>query len=142
MKVYSGVFVAPQSGVSPGSSADPPTGLVQGESSFGTIDGGYVATFSGTFAPATQPRAGYIGAFDYGGTLSDVLLQSYDKGQTGDMHPYDWTSAYFTGVSGFAQPHWGWSYQLDPIFISKNSINQWCNYNPADGGNSGDIFTP
>ena len=140
VKGYYGVFVAPQGASSPNSTGT--SVHLQSESSFGTITGGYVATFSGTFSPGTNPTRGNIGSFDFGGKISDVLLTSYHNGQTGDTHPYDWTSAYFTNLSGFAQPHWGWSYKLDPIFDSAGSINQWCNYNTADGGNSGDIFTP
>lgn len=142
VKTYNGVFVTPQGAVTPGSTSSPPTGLVQGESSFGTITGGYVGTFTGTFAPGTHPKSGFIGIFDYGGKLSDVLLQIYGNGQVGDKSAYDWESAYFTGVAGFNQSHWGWSYELDPVFKSANSINQWCNYNPPDGGNSGDIYSP
>ncbi|HJU13279.1 MAG TPA: hypothetical protein VJ792_02350 [Candidatus Nitrosotalea sp.] len=141
-KTYHGVFVTPQGAVSPNSTSGPPTGHVQNFTSFGAITGGYVATFSGTFAPGTQHTSGPIGSFDYGGTMKDVLLQTYGNGQTGDAHAYDWTVTYFTGVTNFDQPHWGWSYKLDPIFESQNSVNEWCNYNPPDGGNSGDIYTP
>lgn len=141
-KTYDGVFIAPQGASSPGSTSGPPTGLVQNVTSFGSIAGGYAGTFSGTFAPGTQKTSGYIGTFDYGGTLADVLLQSYGNHQVGDRHAYDWESAYFAGGSQVNEYHWGWSYELDPIFTSAGSANQWCNYNAADGGNSGDIFAP
>lgn len=142
-KTYHGAFVTPQGAISPNSTSGPPSGHVQNFTSFGGIVGGYVATFSGTFSPGSHPTTGAIGSFDYGGTIKDVLLQTYGNGQTGDSpNAYDWTGTYFTGVANFDQPHWGWSYKLDPIFESQNSINQWCNYNPADGGNSGDIWAP
>ncbi|GEM_PF-1944976 len=141
-KAYDGVFITPQGAVSPGSTSGPPTGLVENVTSYGKISGGYVGTFSGTFEPGTQRTYGFIGTFDYGGTLHDVLLQSYGNGQVGDRHAYDWESAYFTGGSQLNEGHWGWSYELDPIFQGSSSVNQWCNYNTADGGNSGDIFSP
>jgi hypothetical protein len=137
LKTYTGVFSVPQGAISPGTAVG-----LENESAFGTIQGGYVATFTGQFTPGSQPTSGKIGTFDYGGTLSDVLLQTYGNGQVGDKHAYDWTTAYFTNVQNFAQPHWGWAYLLNSNFFSTNSINQWCNYNTPDGGNSGDILVP
>jgi len=136
LKTYTGVFSTPQGAISPGSAA-----AAENESAFGTIQGGYVATFTGQFTPGSQPTTGSIGTKDYGGTLSDVLLGYYGNGQVGDTHPYDWTTAYFTNVQSFSENHWGWAYLLNPVFHSAASINQWCNYNSADGGNSGDILT-
>ena len=135
LKQYDGVFAVPTGGLSPNATS------TQTESAFGDIDGGYVATFTGTFAPSTNPTSGNIGTFNYGGTMSDILLKTYGNGQTGATNSYDWTTAYFSVLNNFDQPHWGWSYKLDSKFQSSTSVNQWCNYNSADGGNSGDIKT-
>lgn len=133
IKKYDGIFVAPQGAMDPGTGIHP-----QNESSFGDIVGGYVAVFNGTFTPGTNPTNGNIGMFNYGGTTSDVLLGTYSS-QTGAPNPYDWTSSYFSTTSGFDEIHWGWSYTLGPQFQSSNTVNQWCNYNDVDGGNSGNI---
>lgn len=134
LKKYDGIFVAPAGGSNPADGS-----YTQIESSFGDIDGGYVATFTGTFTPGTNPTIGNIGTFNFGGTMSDVLLKTYGNGQVGAPNPYSWTTAYFSVVDNFDQPHWGWSYKLDSQFQSSTSVNQWCNYNAIDGGNSGDI---
>jgi hypothetical protein len=134
LKTYDGIFAVPTGGSNPADGS-----YTQIESAFGNIDGGYVATFTGTFAPGSQPTSGNIGTFNFGGTMSDILLKTYGNGQTGATPTFDWTSAYFSGFNNFAQPHWGWSYKLDSEFQSSISVNQWCNYNSADGGNSGDI---
>jgi hypothetical protein len=144
LKAYQGLFVTPQGALSPG------IGATQGESGFGYIVGGYTATFTGTFTPGTQPTRGSIGTFNYGGTTTDVLKGTYGNGQTGDPIPvpFDFTTSYFTnsasapGVDNFLQPHWGWKYSLDDHLRSTGSTNLWCNYNTADGGNSGDIILP
>lgn len=135
LKQYDGIFASPQGALDPGTGTH-----VQNESSFGVVTGGYVAIFNGTFAPGTNPTRGNTGAFNYGGTTSDILLNTYDK-QTGAPHPYDWVSAYFAASSGFTQTHWGWAYVLDPQFRSASTTNQWCNYNDVDGGNSGNIVS-
>lgn len=135
LKKYDGIFAVPTGGPNPADGSH-----TQTESAFGKIYGGYVATFTGTFTPNTNPTSGNIGTFNFGGTMSDILLKTYAS-QTGAPNPYDWTVAYFSVVDNFDQPHWGWSYKLDPQFQSSTSINQWCNYNSADGGNSGDILT-
>ena len=136
LKKYTGVFSAPQTVIGPGTAA-----AALSQSAFGTIQGGYMATFSGTFTPGSQPTSGYIGTKNYGGTITDVLTAA----NHGDSTPYDWIAAYFGGPSStaentFAQPHWGWAYLLDHNFVSSTSMNQWCNYNTTDGGNSGDIL--
>jgi hypothetical protein len=133
LKTYDGIFAAPTGGLSPNATS------TQTESAFGDIGGGYVGTFTGTFAPGNQPISGNIGTFNFGGTMSDILLKTYGNGQTGVVPTFDWTTAYFSGFNNFAEPHWGWSYTLDSEFQSSTSVNQWCNYNSADGGNSGDI---
>ena len=133
LKTYDGIFAVPTGGLSPNATS------IQTESAFGDIGGGYVGTFTGTFAPGSQPTSGNIGIFNFGGTMSDILLKTYGNGQTGAAPTFDWTTAYFSGFNNFAEPHWGWSYTLDSEFQSNTSVNQWCNYNSVDGGNSGDI---
>ncbi len=135
LKKYDGIFAVPTGGLSPNATS------IQTESAFGDIDGGYVATFTGIFAPGTNPTSGNIGMFNYDGTMSDILLKTYGNGQTGAPNPYDWEGTYFSGGSTLDESHWGWSYKLDPKFQSSTSVNQWCNYNGVDGGNSGDIRT-
>jgi hypothetical protein len=136
VKKYDGIFAVPTGGPNPADGSH-----TQTESAFGNTNGGYVATFTGTFTPGTNPTSGNIGIFNFGGTMSDILLKTYGNGQTGATPTFDWTSAYFSGFDNFVEPHWGWSYKLDPEFQSSTSVNQWCNYNSADGGNSGDILT-
>lgn len=133
IKKFDGIFAAPQGAMDPGTGT-----RTQNESSFGDITGGYVAILNGTFAPGTHPTSGNIGTFNYDGTTSDVLLGTYST-QTGAPNPYDWTTTYFSTQSGFTETHWGWTYTLDPEFQSSTSVNQWCNYNDVDGGNSGNI---
>jgi hypothetical protein len=136
LKTYDGVFVVPTGGTNPGNGTK-----TQTESSFGSVHGGYVATFTGTFTPGTNPTRGNIGTFNYDGTMSDILQKIYSS-QTGAPNAYDWTTVYFSGLgSSFNESHWGWSYKLDSEFQSNTSVNQWCNYNSVDGGNSGDILT-
>ena len=108
----------------------PQSGTVEPKDGCGTVEGGYVATFTAT---AFTQHFGYIGKFDFGGTKADILLGTYEAGQTGSTTPYDWVSAYFTGVTGFDQPHWGWTYEYQN--------QKWFNYADADGGTSGDIIT-
>lgn len=132
IKKFDGIFAAPQGALDPGTGT-----RVQNESSFGDITGGYVAVLNGTFAPGTNPVNGNIGTFNYDGTTSDILLGASNS--NGAPNPYDWTIAYFSTQSGFTETHWGWSYTLDPEFQSSTSVNQWCNYNNIDGGNSGNI---
>ncbi len=134
IKQYDGIFITPQGAV------DPADTTTQTESSFGTIVGGYTATFTGSFTPGSQPVRGDIGTFNYGGAANDILLDSYAT-QKGDATPYDFTTTYFTNADNFNESHWGWTYKLDPMFESSTSANQWCNYNTPDGGNSGNIKT-
>jgi hypothetical protein len=101
----------------------PEAGASQANDASGTFEGGYVATFTGTFAPGTQKTNGFIGSFDFGGTKADVLAG------TNIITPFSYLDAYFpSGVSNFAQPHWGWTYHY--------KSQAWYNY---DTGSSGDI---
>ena len=76
----------------------------------GTFEGGYQASFDGTFAP-TLPTNGNLGTIDYATTS------------------FDWVGAYFTGNNAFDQPYWAWNYHA-----GKNG--SWVN---ASTGNLGDI---
>jgi hypothetical protein len=139
IQTFSGVFVSPEGAVSPGSTTNP--GNIESESIFGTLTGGIVFTFTGAFLGGPQ---GNLGTMNYGGTVSDVLLGYYSNGQKGDSSAYNPILAYFSGgtTTNPAEPHWGFAYELNPIFHESNSLNQWCNYNTADGGSSGDIYVP
>lgn len=135
LKTFDGIFVAPIGGPNPGNNTK-----TQTESAYGDIKGGYVATFTGTFRPGTHPTSGNIGTYNYLGTMTDILSKNYH----GAPNPYDWLGTYFTSTTSFAdfnEIHWGWSYKLDSELQSSMSVNQWCNYNSVDGGNSGDILT-
>lgn len=134
IKKFDGIFATPQGALDPGTGTH-----TQNESSFGDITGGYVAILNGTFTPGIHPTSGNIGTFNYGGTTSAILLGA--SNDQGPPTPYDWTTAYFSTQSGFTETHWGWTYTLDPEFQSSTSVNQWCNYNAADGGNSGNIMS-
>jgi hypothetical protein len=112
------------------SALSPGAGKIEAKDASGTFAGGYVATFNGTFAPTLKTK-GFIGSFDFGGTKADILLGTYGAGQTGPTTPFSYLSAYFTGVTNFAQPHWGWTYQYKK--------QAWYNYATGDGGTSGDI---
>jgi hypothetical protein len=135
-KIYAGYFQSPQTAISPGSAAQ-----AQNTSVFGTMYGGYNATFSGTFTPGGKPTSGYLGIKDYGGTISDVLKGTYGNGQVGDTHAYSYLSDYFSGVTNFNEPFWGWAYLLNPTLrVHFETMNQWCNYYNIPQGSSGDIL--
>jgi hypothetical protein len=72
-----------------------------------------------------------MGTFDYGGARSDIWKGAYGSGQTGPSTPFDWVSAYFTGVgNSFSQPLWGWVYH----YQSQTLCNTY-------SGTTGDIIT-
>jgi hypothetical protein len=88
----------------------PGDGVLQSKDASGTFEGGYTATFTGTFDPGTNKTNGNIGTFDYAGTEADVLLGTYGNGQTGPTTPVSFLDVYFTGVSDFTYVNWGWTY--------------------------------
>jgi len=109
----------------------PGGGVTEPSDGTGPFHGGYIETFTGTLLTSpTEPTHGDIGTFDFGGTKSDILLGSYGNGQTGDTSAVDWTSFYFSSVSGTAVTPWGWDYRY-PTEI-------WCH---TSAGSSGDIVT-
>lgn len=107
----------------------PQNGLTESKDATGKFNGGYVATFTGTFSPTLATR-GDIGTFDFTGTKADILLGTYGNGQTGPTTPFSYLSSYFTGVGSFNEDPWGWTYQF------KNQ--SWNNFSV---GSSGDIVT-
>jgi len=112
----------------------PGLGTLQSKDASGCFEGGYVATFSGTFAPGTHKTHGNIGTFDYGGTKADILKGTYGNGQTGDPAHFNYLSTYFTGVpvsgpGSFNEDPWGWDYHF--------GSQLWHNFST---GTTGDIL--
>jgi hypothetical protein len=105
----------------------PGAGVLETKDVSGTFEGGYTATFTCT---GCTPTKGNIGTFDFSGTKADVLLGTYGAGQTGATPTLDWTSVYFTGLSGFTYVNWGWTY--------KYQSQRWNNF---DYGTTGDILS-
>lgn len=77
----------------------------------GTFEGGYQATFNGTFDPGASKTNGNLGTFDQ---------------QAGG---FNYLAAYFPDYTAFAQPYWSWTYHA-------GNNGTWVN---AVSGNSGDI---
>lgn len=88
----------------------PQAGTAESADASGTFEGGYVATFTGTFTPGTLKTHGNVGTFDFGGSRADILLGTYGAGQTGPTTPFSFLSTYFPSSAGFSQPSWGWTY--------------------------------
>ena len=109
--------------------SSPQNGATETKDATGKFNGGYVATFTGTFSPTLTTR-GHIGTFDFGGTKADILLGTYGNGQTGSTTPFSYLGSYFTGIGSFNEDPWGWTYQY------KNQT--WNNFSV---GSSGDIVT-
>ena len=107
--------------------SSPGNGTPESKDAAGTFQGGYVATFSGTFNPTLKTK-GNIGSFDFGGTKADIILGTYGSGQTGSTVPFSYISAYFTGVTNFNYIDWGWTYHYKG--------QTWNNYS---SGTTGDI---
>ena len=109
----------------------PASGVTEPSDGTGPFHGGYIETFTGTLlASPTEPTHGDIGTFDFGGSKSDILLGSFGSGQTGDTSAVDWTSFYFSSVSGASVTPWGWDYRYPK--------EVWCH---TSAGSSGDIVT-
>ena len=110
---YLGSFVT-DDGPSPGNTDTIAAGIE------GTLEGGYRATITGTLNSSPSYRTkGNIGAFDYG---CDV-----DTGSCTGL--FSWLDTYFTSVSSFDQPWWGWVYH-------GGDNGTWVN---SSDGNQGDI---
>ena len=107
----------------------PQAGTAESKDASGTFQGGYIATFTGTLNPTPiYSTFGNIGTFNFGGTISDILLKTYSAGQTGPITPFSYLSTYFSGVSGFTENQWGWVYHY--------RSQAWNNF---AAGSSGDI---
>ena len=111
---YNGSFVT-VAGKSPSGLGTVATGVT------GTMDGGYTATFTGTFAPGARRTKGNIGSKEYGCVITD--------GVADQCKYFSWLSEYFTGGGDFNQPFWGWTYNA-------GDNGTWVN---ASTENSGDI---
>lgn len=133
---YDGAFVTPQGAVSPGSPSGGPY-TTETESGFGRMAGCKFATFSASSMNSGTQLQGNLGVKNYGGTTADVLLGRYGNGQTGGTTTFDYTAYYFTGLSNYAEPIWGFTYKLSNLFNSAPA-KVWIN---AYTGNSGDIQT-
>lgn len=103
---YAGTWQTFAGALSPGE------GTPESQDASGTFEGGWVGTFEATemISSPAYPTFGNIGTFDFGGSKDDILLGTYGAGQTGPAKPFEWMSVYFTGVSNFKQPQWGWTY--------------------------------
>jgi hypothetical protein len=111
----------------------PGAGKTESKDAAGTMHGGYIGQFHGDINPEPAYKvSGNLGAFDFNGTKSDILLGTYGAGQTGAIPTFDWLGTYFENVTGFDQPFWGWTYQY------KNQ--RWKNFDLLHGGTTGDII--
>lgn len=87
----------------------------------GTMQGGYYAYIRGTLNPDPgYPTRGSLGSIDFGGTPD------------GSLTPFDWTGAYFSSVTDFQQPAWGWVYRTP-------HCGTWYNDSALPSG-QGDIY--
>jgi hypothetical protein len=85
--------------VSPGSSScssDQTTN--EGMNASLTFQGTLSFYIRGTFAPTPQTY-GFIGTFNFEGTVSDILLGTYSNGQTGPTSVTDMVGLYFPGYT-------------------------------------------
>jgi hypothetical protein len=106
---YQGTFTTFAGAVSPASS--PPSCTTESTMATGTFEGGYTAVIAGTLNPTPiYSKHGNIGTFDYGGTPADVQKGAYTNGQTGPTSVFSYLAVYFTSVTSFSQPAWGWTY--------------------------------
>jgi len=148
----------------------PQNGVTEPRDGIGDLNGGIVQTFtatpctswtatypatSGCYAPPPCSSAtgcatsGFVGFFDFGGTKSDVLLNTYTT-QKGDPTFVDWVSFYFQGfpanqppynTAGFQQPVWAFTYTLRTGFGAFTNAGYGDLWVDANGGNFGDIVT-
>jgi hypothetical protein len=88
----------------------------------GTMEGGYNATFFGTWAPGTKRTKGNIGSQNYACIIT-AGVPSCNYPTT------SWVDDYFDSVTGFTQNFWGWTYRA-------GDNGTWVN---SSTGNTGDI---
>jgi len=90
----------------------------------GNFRGGYLATFTGTLlATPTKPTSGNLGTVDYACVLSSSNTVATCPGYQ------DWTTFYFSSLTGWTENQWGWIYTTE-------ANGTWVN---ASTGNLGDI---
>lgn len=65
----------------------------------GTIDGGYIGTFTANSFNSQLQTNGSLGTIDYQCTSAYTCANAFD-----------WLSTYFGGVTNFNQPYWAWNY--------------------------------
>lgn len=93
------------------------TGII-GSGVIANMQGGYRALFTGVLAPSpTWTSKGSVGTVNYGCNISGSC----------DTIP-SWLNIYFTGVSNFTQPWWGW-------FYTTPSDGNWLNSIEGNFGN-------
>ncbi len=113
----------------------PQAGITEPADGTGNMVGGYHATFTADLlVTPTEPTSGDLGPFNFGGTKSDILLDSYNT-QVGDPTPTSYTDFYFSNVQNFNEVTWGWTYNyITPTSPAQTWINDYT-------GSSGDIIT-
>jgi len=90
----------------------------------GRIYGGYIATFDAVFPGA--PSFKELGLVNYkckGAVKDPSDCQGY----------YDWTTKFFTSVTNFDQPQWGWQYTVVPGKYSCSSTVWFNTYTATTG---------
>ena len=120
---YSGKFTTFADAVSPND-----LGMPERANASGTFQGGYVATFS---SPVFSTAFGSAGAFDFGGTQTDILKGVYAT-QLGPTTAFSYLDHYFPGwnTNSFIESPWGWVYHYHG--------QTWCD---TSGGITGNILT-
>jgi hypothetical protein len=147
VQTFTGNFVVPQGGISPGATDGTPNMVTEPASGYGAIAGmwyGYISN-NENFTPGMLSTRGTLGTLNYSGTMSDVLQGTYSS-QTGDANSFNWESAYFTPGApsdftfGDGGDGWGFEYNLNSMFTGSSSVNQWCDFGTSTSG-YGDIVT-
>lgn len=162
LATFSGNFIVPQGGVSPGGSIvgvlTGPNAVPEPASGYGTLaamEFGYITNAEG-FAPGVNPVTGSLGTLNYSGTMSDVLKGTLSNGQVGDANAFDWYTTYFSPADPYLtnfffgsangqglETGWGFTYVLNKAFTGSTSADQWCNFGDDLAGDTsyGDIVT-
>jgi hypothetical protein len=125
---YSGVFMTPQAALSPQKQTPEP------QSGFGSLKGCLIAKFTATSMNTGTQLKGDLGVKDYKGITADILLGASGIGSPNKFDP---AAYFFSGVSNYAEPKWGFVYTLDEFFEAAPS-QVWINA-ISPPGNSGDI---
>ncbi|MDA4129899.1 MAG: hypothetical protein OK457_03935 [Thaumarchaeota archaeon] len=98
-----------------------------------TASGIFLANYKSVFgATSFTSKTGFLGTFNFGGTVSDILLGTYGNGngQTGDGAPVSVLPMFFSGISDFTNYASSWMYYCNGQTFSATS-----------SGNSGNIVT-